>query len=147
MYSIRAKPNMIKNYYYLVAGMLSIIFSISHVWNGQTNVLSSLNVDALTSDSKTVFHYVWHIISAENMLFGVAFLVMSVHKDLSKVRFTAWTIVILMIARWIVILGSTIAYNRGEFGNTWMESIAFTIFISIIILGIRVKNKHIEKQI
>ena len=34
----RNKP-LIKNYYYLVAGILSILFSFTHAWNGQTSVL------------------------------------------------------------------------------------------------------------
>jgi hypothetical protein len=137
---------MVKNYYYLLAGLLSIIFFIAHVWNGQTTILPALHIDALNADKKTLFIYILHIITAENMLFGVAFLFMSVHKDLSKVRFTAWTIAILMIARWIVILGSTIFYNAGGFENTWKESIAFMVFISIIVLGIRVKNIPIRFQ-
>lgn len=83
-----------------------------------------------------MFLYVWHIISAENLLFGVVLLFMSVSKDLSKVRFTAWIIVFLMIVRWIVIIGSTLIYNAKGFESTWKESLAFAIFISIIILGV-----------
>jgi uncharacterized membrane protein len=137
------KKARIKNYYYLVAGILAIIFSVSHIWNGQNVVLPTLNVVATPIDTKTMFIYVWHIVSGENILFGVVFLLMSVHRDLSKVRFTAWIIVFVMIVRWIIILGSTLAYNAKGFGNTWMESLAFTVFISTIILGIRVKNKQI----
>jgi hypothetical protein len=58
-----------QNYYYLVAGILAIIFSIRHAWNGQTIVLPSLNIDAINSDTKTILFYVWHIIKAENMLY------------------------------------------------------------------------------
>lgn len=133
---------MIKNYYYLIAGILAIIFSVAHVWNGQTVVLQTLNVYPTLVDTRTMFIYVWYIISIENLVFGVAFLLMSVHRDLSKVRFTAWAIALLMVARWIVILGITFIYNAKEFGSTWMESLAFTVFISIIILGIRVKDKQ-----
>ena len=135
---------MIKNYYYLTAGILAILFSISHAWNGQNMVLQTLNVYASPTDTKTMFLYVWHIISAENMVFGVAFILMSVHKDLSKVNFTAWIIVFLMIVRWIVILGSTIFYNVNDFNATWKESIAFMVFISIIILGIRKKDIKVD---
>jgi hypothetical protein len=92
---------VIKNYYYLVAGILAILFSVSHSWNGQTIVLPTINIDTITVDTKTTFFYVWHIITAENMLFGFAFILMSVYKDLSKVRVTAWVIAILMIVRWI----------------------------------------------
>jgi hypothetical protein len=54
---------MIKNYYYLFAGILAILFSISHAWNGQTTVLLLLNIDTITVDTKIIFFYVWHIIT------------------------------------------------------------------------------------
>ena len=90
---------MIKNYYYLVAGILAIVFSISHAFNGQNNVLPSLKADSITTETRTVFFDVWYIITAENMLFGIAFLFMSFHKNLSKAGYVAWMIVILMITR------------------------------------------------
>lgn len=136
---------MIKNYYYLVAGFLAIFFSITHAWNGQTIILPSLNVDTITSDTKTIFFYVWHIITAENMLFGVAFLFMSFHKDLSKVRFAAWIIAILMIVRLIVIVGGTLLYNASGLSDTLIDSIAIVIYVSLILLGIRVKDKQIRE--
>ena len=45
---------MIKNYYYLIVGILAILFSITHAWNGQTVVLPSLNVPGITADTKTI---------------------------------------------------------------------------------------------
>lgn len=135
---------MIKNYYYLSAGILAIIFAVAHLWNGQNGVLQTLHVTPSPTDTKTMFLYVWHIISAENLVFGITFFFMSFSKDLSKVRFSAWTIVFLMIARWVVIIGSTLIYNAKGFESTWTESLAFAIFISIIILGIRVKDNHIK---
>lgn len=135
---------MIKNYYYLVGGILAILFSITHAWNGQATVLPTLNVNTIAADTKTIFFYVWHIITAENMLFGLAFLIMSVHKDLSKVRFAAWLIAILMIVRWIVIFGGTLLYNADALKSVLIDSIAIAIYVSLILVGIRVKNKPTE---
>lgn len=134
---------MVKNYYYLIAGFLAILFSITHAWNGQSIVLPSLNVDTISADTKTIFFYVWHIITAENMLFGLSFLFMSVHKDLSNVRFAAWMIAILMIVRLIVIFGGTLLYNASALKNTLIDSIAIVIYVSLIVLGTRVKDKKI----
>jgi hypothetical protein len=134
---------MIKNYYYLIAGILAVLFSISHAWNGQTVLFPTLNVDTITVETKTIFFYVWHIITAENMLFGVAFLVMAFYKDLSKVRFTAWIIAFLMIVRLIVIVGGTLLYNASGLKNTLIDSIAIVIYVALILLGIRVKDKQI----
>ena len=77
------------------------------------------------------------------MLFGFAFLFMSLHKDLSKVRFTAWIIAILMIVRGIVMVGGTLFYNAEGLKNTLLDSIVIVIYVSIILLGIRVKDKQI----
>ena len=136
---------MIKNYYYLVAGILAILFSISHAWNGQTIVLPTLNIDTISTETKKIFFYVWHIITAENMLFGVVFFFMSFHKDLSKVRFTAWIIAFLMIVRLIVIIGGTLLHNASGLKNTLIDSISIVIYVLLIILGTRIKNKQTEK--
>lgn len=138
--------DMIKNYYYLIAGILAIIFSITHAWNGQAIVLPSLDVDTITTDIKTIFFYVWHIITAENMLFGLVFLYMSFYKDLSKVRFAAWIIAILMIVRWIVIFGGTLLYNASSLKNTLTDSVAIVIYVALIIAGTRVKDKQTENK-
>jgi hypothetical protein len=132
---------MVKNYYYLIAGILAILFSVSHAWNGQTIVLPTLNVEKISIETRTVFFYVWHIITAENMLFGVAFIFISFHKDLTKVRFTAWIIALLMIGRLFVIVGGTLLYNASGLKNTLIDSIAIIVYVSIIVLGIRVKDR------
>jgi hypothetical protein len=75
------------------------------------------------------------------MLFGIAFLLMSFHTDLSKVRFTAWMIAILMIVRGIVMVGGTLFYNAEGLKNIWVDSIVFAVYVLLILLGISVKDK------
>ena len=135
---------MIKNHYYLIAGILAILFSISHAWNGQSVVLPTLNVERITIDTRTIFFYVWHIITAENMVFGIAFIVMAFHKDLSKVRFTAWMIALLMMVRFVVIVGGTLLYDASGLKNVLVDSIAIVVYVSIIILGIKVNKSKNE---
>lgn len=137
---------MVRNYYYLIAGILAIVFSITHAWSGQSVVLPSLDVDTITTDTKTIFFYVWHIITAENMLFGAAFLYMSFCKNLSKVRFAAWVIAILMIVRWIVIFGGTLLYNASSLKNTLTDSIAIVVYVALIISGTKVKDKQTANE-
>lgn len=137
---------MIKNYYYLIAGILAILFSISHAWNGQSVVLPTLNVEKITIDTRTIFFYVWHIITAENMLSGIAFILMAFHKDLSKVRFAAWMIALLMIVRLVVIVGGTLFYDASGLKNVLLDSITIIVYVSIIILGIKVKDKKTNTQ-
>jgi len=133
---------MVKNVYYLIAGILAIIFSITHAWNGQSVVFPSLNVNAVSSETKSIVFYVWHIITAENMLFGIAFLIMSFHRDLSQVKFAAWIIAVLMIVRWTVIFGGTLLNDPSRIKNTLVDSIAIVIYVSLIVLGTRIKDSQ-----
>jgi len=89
---------MVKNYYYLIVGVLFVLFSFSHAWNGQTNFLPAIDSSSLPLATRTTIFYVWHIITAENLIFGIAFLVMSFYEDSSKVRFTALTVASISLA-------------------------------------------------
>lgn len=132
---------MIKNYYYFVVGLLSILFAITHALNGQAVVLPSLEIELISIEIRTIFFYVWHIISAENILFGISFLIMAIFERLEKVRFTAFIIAALMVFRWIIIFFGTFMYNRQGLGNITIDTVAIIIFTALIILGIRVKDK------
>lgn len=131
----------VRNFYYLIAGILAILFAVTHAWNGQSAVLPALDVSAITMETQTVFTYVWHIITAENLIFGIAFLFMSFQSERSKIQFAAWMIVSLLIIRLMVIVGITAFHDVSALPDTLIDSIAIAIYIAIIILGIRKKKK------
>lgn len=54
------------NYYYLVAGFLALLFSITHELNGQRALIPALYAGELDINTVTTFKYIWHIITAEN---------------------------------------------------------------------------------
>ena len=132
---------MIKNYYYLIVGILAILFSYTHAWNGQTAVLPILNADTIDVNTRTTFFYVWHIISIENLIFGIAFLIMAFYKNLSKVRFAAWMIGTIMIARWMVILGSTLLKDTNGLKGILVDAVVIIVYTGLILLGTSVKDK------
>lgn len=131
----------VSNFYYLIAGIFAVLFAATHAWNGQSAVLPELEVGALTMGTRTVFMYVWHIITAENLVFGIVFILMSFQADRSKVRFAAWMIVSLLIVRLVVILGVTAFQDASSLTDTLIDSIAIVLYVAFIILGIRMKPK------
>jgi hypothetical protein len=137
MNTATSKMSTVKNYYYLVVGLLSILFSFTHAWNGQTAVLPIVDASNIDLSTKTTVFYIWHIISVENFTFGISFLFMAFYKDLSKVKFVAWLIAVVMIARLGVILGSTLFKNPNDLASTLTDSIAIIIFVGLILLGAR----------
>ena len=132
---------MIKNIYYLIVGILSILFSFTHALNGNNSILRIVDLSNIDSASKTTVFYVWHIITVENLLFGIIFIVMAFYKEQSKIKFTAWFIAIIITARWLVILGSTLLRNVNAVTDTLVDSIAIFVFITLIILGAIKKEK------
>ncbi|MEC0310811.1 hypothetical protein P4H67_29010 [Paenibacillus lautus] len=136
----------VRNFYFLIAGILAILFAFTHAWNGQTAVLSTLDVSAITLDNRIVFMYVWHIITAENLVFGIVFIFMSFQSERLKIRYAAWTIVSLLIIRLMVIIGITALQDVSALTDTLIDSIAIIIYVTFIIMGIRRKPKGFGGQ-
>lgn len=86
-------------------------------------------------ETQTVFTYVWHIITVENLVFGIAFIYMSFQLDQPKFRIAAWIIISILIVRLIVILGVTAILDVSALTDTIVDSIAIVIYIALIILG------------
>lgn len=132
----------IRNFYYLIAGILAILFAISHAWNGQFAVLPTLDARTISVGSRTILTYVWHIITVENLVFGIAFIFMSLQREQSKVRFAAWMIVSILISRLMVILGVTAFHDISALNDTLIDSIAIVIYAALIVLGTRMKKRE-----
>lgn len=75
---------MIRNYFYLIVGLLCILFAVTHTLNGVETSLSSLDNAQIENNTKVAFTYVWHIIGIENLVFGIALLIMTFRKNLIK---------------------------------------------------------------
>ncbi|WP_193556374.1 hypothetical protein [Paenibacillus lutimineralis] len=131
----------VRNVYFLIAGVLAMLFAFTHAWNGQSAVLPTLLVSSISMDNRIVFSYVWHIITAENLVFAIAFILMSLQNDRLKIQSVAWTIVSLLIVRMMVILGITAFYDVAALTNTLIDSIGIVIYVVLIILGIRMSRE------
>lgn len=129
------------NYYYLIAGFLAILFSITHELNGQQTTIPMLSYGGLDVNIITTFKYIWHIITAENLIFGIAFIIMAFYKEIRSVKFTAWLICTILIIRLLVIVSTTIAITGGELHDFAIDIIAIIIYVIIIILGTRTKKQ------
>ncbi len=132
----------VRNFYYLVVGVLAILFAVTHAWNGQYVVLATIDFMAMSMDTQTLFTYVWHIITAENLVFGIAFIYMSFQSNQSKIRFAAWMIAAILIVRLMVILGVTALLDVSALTDTTIDSIAIVIYVALIILGTTMKKKQ-----
>jgi carbon starvation protein CstA len=132
---------MIKNYFYLTVGLLCILFAVTHTLNGTATVLPILDNVGMENDVKTTYKYVWHIIGVENLVLGIILLVMAFYKNLSKVKFTAWLIILILSVRWITIATFTILNDSNVIKQLIPDTVAIFVIIVLILLGTRVKSK------
>jgi len=132
------------NFYYLIAGILAIFFSITHELNGQSSVLPLLSSSPLDINNKVTLSFIWHIITAENFIFGFALLIMAFHKSSEKVRFTAWLICVVMVIRLIVIIVTTFSLRGFDLRDIWIDTIVIILYSTIILLGTMVKMKRVN---
>lgn len=127
----------IRNPYYCIAGILAVLFAATHAWNGQSVELPKLDMESVAVETRIVFTYVWHIITVENLIFGVAFLMMSLVREPSKVNFAAGMVLSILLVRLLVILGVTLVLDASALGGTLLDSVAIIIYMGLIVLGIK----------
>ncbi len=129
-----------RNYYYLVVGLLFVVFSVTHELNGRATVFPSVGATSLDGATKTAIFYVWHILTAENFIIGVALLAMATRIELSRSRLTAQLIAAILTVRWGVIVATTFAHNAKGLVDLWSDSLAILVCVGLIMLGTRSKG-------
>ena len=137
-YKTNKKVEMVKNYFYLFAGLLSVLFAITHTLYGLGTALPILETAMIDSSTKTIFLYEWHIIGVENLVFGIALIVMAFQKSLEKLKFTAWVIIVILILRWIIIAFFTVSSDNDNIMNMLSDTLAIFMIIVLLLLGVRV---------
>ncbi len=132
---------MIKNYFYLIVGVLCLLFAVTHTLNGVATSLQILDNSVIDNNTKVVFTYGWHIIGIENLVFGVALLIMAFQKKMSEVKFVAWLIIVILVMRWGVITLFTLLNNSGSVMQLLPDTTAIFVVILLLFLGTKVKGK------
>jgi hypothetical protein len=136
---------MVKNYFYLIIGFLCVLFAVTHTLNGLGTTLPLLAGTTIDGSTKTVFTYVWHVIGIENLVLGIALIIMAFQKNLEKVKFTAWVIIVILILRWIVIAFFTVLNDKNDVMNLLPDTIAILTCVVLLVLGTRVKTKIVNE--
>ena len=133
---------MVRNYFYLVVGLLCLLFAVTHTLNGLTTTLPVINNAAIDGSTKVTFTYVWHIIGIENLVFGIALMIMSVVKNRSEVKFAAWLIIVILFMRWTVIAYFTLMNGHDSITSLIPDTTAILVVCILLFLGTRVKTSR-----
>lgn len=132
---------MVKNYFYLAVGVLCILFAATHTINGINSSLQVLENSTIENSTKVAFTYIWHIIGIENLVFGIALLIMAFQNSLSRVKVAALLIITILALRWIIITSFTLLNDGGNVIQVLPDTAAIFVVIMLLVLGTRVKDK------
>jgi len=130
-----------KNVFYLIAGALFVLLAATHTWFGLETALPILHGSAIDVSTSTVFTFQLHMIGVQDLIYGIAAILMAFQKDMAKVKFAAWLLTAILLARWAVMTLITLVYDASSAMNLLTSSIAFLLLIVLLLLGARGKDK------
>jgi len=131
---------VVKNHFYFIVGILCILFAGTQTWNGLQIMLPVLHVSNIDSSTITVFTYQWYIIIAENIVFGIALVIMAFQKNMAKIKIAAWVIVACLLVRGVATVLITVLLGVDNVTNLLTSTIAIFALAILLLLGMRVKD-------
>ena len=133
---------MIRNYFYLVVGVLCLLSAVTHEINGFATLFPALSNTNIDTESRVTFNYLWHIIATENVVMGIALVLMALRKNDNAGKFIALFVMALLVVRWASIAFSTLTANWANFTKILPESAIMWALILLLWLGTRRKKKE-----
>lgn len=132
---------MIRNYFYLVVGVFCLLSAVTHEINGFATVIPALSNTNIDTESRVTFNYLWHIIATENVVMGIALVLMALRKNDNAGKFIALFVMALLVVRWASIAFSTLTANWANFTKILPESAIMWALILLLWLGARKKEQ------
>ncbi|GJH41331.1 hypothetical protein RCZ04_18810 [Capnocytophaga sp. HP1101] len=133
---------MIRNYCYLIVGALCLLSAVTHEMNGFTAVFPALSNTSIDAQSWVTFNYLWHIIATENVVMGVALVLIALRKNDTASKYIAQFVMALLVVRWLSIAFSTLSDSLSNVTKILPESIIMWLLVLLLWLGVRKKEKQ-----
>lgn len=129
----------ITNIYCFVVGCLCILAAFSHTFNGIHSSLPVINNANISTNIMIEFNYLWHIIGAENLIFGIILLIMAFYKKEKQSNIAIWLIISILTIRCIIIILCSKFIGNLNMSSIIIDSIVILLIICLLILGLRKK--------
>lgn len=129
----------IENIYYFIVGCLCILSAISHSLNGIHSSLPVINNANISTGIMVEFNYLWHIIGAENLIFGIILVIMAFYKKEKQSKIAIWLIISILSIRSIIIIICTNFIGDLNLSSIIIDSVVILLIICLLIIGLRKK--------
>ena len=88
----------------------------------------------------TVFTYQWYIIIAEQLVFGIALIIIAFQKIIAKIKIAVWVITAILFVRGVTTVVVTVSMGISNITNLLTSSIALFALFALMLLGNRVND-------
>ena len=137
---------MIRNYFYLVVGVFCLLSAVTHEMNGFTTLFPALSNTNIDAESRVTFNYLWHIIATENVVMGIALVLMALRKNDNAGKYIAQFVMALLAVRWASIAFSTLTSDGGNLTKILPESIIMWLLIFLFVVRYKKKRGKIKRK-
>lgn len=133
---------MIKNYFFLTAGLLSFVFAAGHVYWGQGYVLTPLQSQGINGALLALVRMGWNLPAWTTFLSGIALIFISSRYTRSDGMLLAWFIVALNVGRYVLLLGTVISLPMYDVGMLAAQSAGVLLYVGLVYLGTRKRQAY-----
>jgi len=89
----------------------------------------------------TIFTYQWYIIIAEQLVLGVALIIMAFQTSVAKIKSAAWVITGILFVRGLITVVVTVLLGISNVTNLLTSAIAIFTLVALLLCGTRVKER------
>jgi hypothetical protein len=128
---------LIKNNFFLLAGILSLVFAAGHVFWGQENVIARLQTQGIDSSLVALVQMGWNLPASTTFLSGLALLYASSRFISNGALPLAWFILSINVGRYLLLLVTVGSLETYDLFTFIAQSAGVCLYIGVIYLGIR----------
>ena len=123
------------NWFYLLAGLLTLLMSAAHAYWGEKNLVPELNSSNLSDLSKVGFYIPWHQITNVLLLSGLALVMGSFLSSIPGIDILAIFITLIVAGNFLIFIVISLKKYRPIIGQSIPQFIFFSLIILLSILG------------
>jgi hypothetical protein len=122
--------------YFLLTGLLSLMFTVGHVLWGQEFVIGQLQAQNIDQSLIAMVAMGWNLNATTTLLSGIALIMIGRRSDTPGLLSLVWFIVAINVARYLMLLGTVLASPSYDLTALVYQSVGLFMYVGCMLLGI-----------
>ena len=126
----------VTNIFFLVAGVMALLFAIGHTVWGERNVLGDVRTSTMPAQKKLMLLVIWNRPTVFHFLSAAALILASISPDGQVTRPLALFIGLVAFGFFLNYVGTSILKNRSALAQIIPRTVGLMIYLAVIADGI-----------